>query len=328
MPNSLLNNASLWPSITTSIMIFLSVPVMASLSGDTDERNNLSSSPLINLPNNEINSFSINWQWTDSKGKSLKIKSFFDTDIVETSLLDSYKLSFSLSYPIKAIHTYLTPRLEFAIDRINFYTPNDQEKIKDIQYAFTNKDKSNASQLFWQAYNQYQNDAFYHLKITPCVHPDDEDLPCVRPNYSQLFYEYRAYLKDIATQLANQQSVNSAVKNAQHWVYAIPDREEHKNSFFSPISVLKSNEADSDEKALLLATLISQLAPEYELFMLYPSDSIGSVSPVWLTIDSKSGVKGQQIIINQNQYTVILGSKVKLDKILSSDTELISESLY
>ncbi|WP_249185379.1 hypothetical protein [Moritella sp. 5] len=301
---------------------------MASISGDTDERNNLSSSPLINLPNNEINSFSINWQWTDSKGKSLKIKSFFDTDIVETSLLDSYKLSFSLSYPIKAIHTYLTPRLEFAIDRINFYTPDDQKKIKDIQYAFTNKDESNASQLFWQAYNQYQNDAFYHLKITPCVHPDDEDLPCVRPNYSQLFYEYRAYLKDIATQLANQQSVDSAVKNAQYWVYAIPDREEHKNSFFSPISVLKSNEADSDEKALLLAALISQLAPEYELFMLYPSDSIGSVSPVWLTIDSKSGVKGQQIIINQNQYTVILGSKVKLDKILSSDTELISESLY
>ncbi|CAM2813083.1 hypothetical protein [Moritella viscosa] len=328
MPNSLLNNASLWPSITTSIIIFLSVPVMASLSGDTDERNKLSSSPLINLPNNEVNSFSINWQWTDSKGKNLKIKSFFDTDIVETSLLDSYKLSFSLSYPIKAIHTYLTPRLEFAIDRINFYTPDDQDKIKDIRYAFTNKDESNASQLFWQAYNQYQNDAFYHLKITPCVHPDDEDLPCVRPNYSQLFYEYRAYLKDIATQLAKQQSIDSAVKNAQNWVYAIPDRKEHKDSFFSPISVLKTNEADSDEKALLLATLISQLAPEYELFMLYPSDSIGSVSPVWLTIDSKSGVKGQQIMINKNQYTVISGSKVKLDKILSSDTELINESLY
>ncbi|MCJ8351665.1 hypothetical protein [Moritella sp.] len=328
MAPSFLNKASLWPSLTTSIMIFLSVPVMASLSGDTDERNNLSSTKQISLPNSEVNSFSINWQWTDHKGKNINVKSFFDTDIVETSLRDSYKLSFSLSHPIKAIHTYLTPRLEFAIERINFYTPDDQDKITDIKYAFTNKDESNASQLFWQAYNQYQNDAFYHLKITPCVHPDDEDLPCVRPNYSQLFYEYRAYLKDIATQLAKQQSFSTAVKNARHWVYAIPDREEHDNSFFSPISVLKTNEADSDEKALLLATLISQLAPEYELFMLYPSTSIGSVSPVWLTIDSKSGVEGQKIMINKNQYTVISGSKIKLDKMLSSNTKLISESLY
>jgi len=328
MPTSLSNKAALWRSITTGIMILLSVPVMASLSGDTDERNNLSSAKIINLPNNETNSFSINWQWTNNEGKNLKVKSFFDTAIVETSLLDSYKLSFSLSYPIKAIHTYLTPRLEFAIERINFYTPNDQEKITDIKYAFTNKDESHASQLFWQAYNQYQNDAFYHLKITPCVHPDDAELPCVRPNYSQLFYEYRAYLKDIATQLGKQQSFTTAIKNAQHWVYAIPDREEHDDSFFSPISVLKTNEADSDEKVLLLATLISQLAPEYELFMLYPSDSVGSVSPVWLTIDSKSGAEGQKIIINKNQYTVISGSKIKLDKMLSSNTELISESLY
>ena len=328
MPNSLLNKAALWSSITTSIMICLSVPVMASLSEDTDKRDNLYSSSLMNLPNSETNSFSINWQWTDNQGKNLTVKSFFDTDIVETSLLDSYKLSFSLSYPIKAIHTYLTPRLEFAIERINFYTTDEKDKITDIRYAFTNKDESSSSQLFWQAYNQYQNDAFYHLKITPCVHPDDNDLPCVRPNYSQLFYEYRTYLKDIATQLSDQQSFSSAVKNAQNWVYAIPDREEHDDSFFSPISVLKTNEADSDEKVLLLATLISQLAPEYELFMLYPSDSIGSVSPVWLTIDSKSGIEGQQIIINQNQYTVISGSKIKLDKMLSSNTKLISESLY
>ncbi|PKH07269.1 hypothetical protein [Moritella sp. Urea-trap-13] len=328
MPHSSLCKAPLWSSIATSIMMFLSIPVMASLSSDTDERNKLSSSKQISLPNSETNSFSINWQWTDREGKDLKVKSFFDTELVETSLQDSYKLSFSLSNPIKAIHTYLTPRLEFAIERINFYTPDDQDKITDIRYAFTNKADSNASQLFWQAYNQYQNDAFYHLKISPCVHPDNKELPCVRPNYSQLFYEYRAYLKDIATQLAKQQSFITAVDNARHWVYAIPDREEHDNSFFSPISVLKTNEADSDEKALLLATLISQLAPKYELFMLYPSNSIGSVSPVWLTIDSKSGIEGQRIMINQNQYTVISGSKIKLDKMLSSNTELISESLY
>ncbi|WP_392340840.1 hypothetical protein [Moritella marina] len=328
MPLSSPNKATLCSVISTYLITLLLLPVIASTPGDSNERTNLSYTQQISLPDSETNSFSINWQWVDKEGNNFKIKSFFDTDIVETSLLDSYKLSFSLSNPIKAIHTYLTPRLEFAIERINFYTPDEQNKITDIRYAFTNKDESNASQLFWQAYNQYQNDAFYHLKITPCVHPDNKELPCVRPNYSQLFYEYRAYLKDIATQLSEQQSFVTAVKNARHWVYEIPDRAERDDSFFSPISVLKTNEADSDEKALLLASLISQLAPEYELFMLYPSSSIGSVSPVWLTIESKSGVEGQQIVINDNQYTVISGSKVKLDKVLSSNTELISESLY
>jgi hypothetical protein len=62
--------------------------------------------------------------------------------------------------------------------------------------------------------------------------------------------------------------------------------------------------------------------------MLYPSNSIGSVSPVWLTIESESGIEGKQITINSNQYTVISGSKTKLEKMLSSNTEMTSESLY
>jgi len=33
-------------------------------------------------------------------------------------------------------------------------------------------------------------------------------------------------------------------------------------------------------------------------------------------------------MINDNQYTVISGSQMKLDKMISSNTELISESLY
>ena len=74
MAHSFLNKASLWPSLTTSIMIFLSVPVMASLSGDTDERNKLSSAKQISLPNSEVNSFSISWQWTDHEGKDINVK--------------------------------------------------------------------------------------------------------------------------------------------------------------------------------------------------------------------------------------------------------------
>jgi len=138
MPLSSFNKVTLCSALSSYILMILLVPVMASLPSDTDALDKLSYPKQLSLPNSETNSFSINWQWTDKEGNNLKIKSFFDTDIVETSLLDSYKLSFSLSNPIKAIHTYLTPRLEFAIERINFYTPDDQHKITDIRYAFTN----------------------------------------------------------------------------------------------------------------------------------------------------------------------------------------------
>ena len=286
------------------------------------------------LPQEQTSAFYVNSKWQNHHGNKLHLHSFFNTDSVVASVLDSYKVSYSLNYPIKAIHTYLTPRLKYAIKRINYFTPSKGDQLPDIKAAFISKNETPNSKLFWQAYNQYQDDAFYHLKISPCVHPDSADLPCVRPNYSQLFYEYKPYVKTIAKQLhlpqdsSAKHSFVDAIENAQEWVQIMPDRDEEQDHFAPPISVLKSNLADSDEKALLLATLVSQVAPQYKLFMVYPSASIGSVSPVWLTIDSKSGMKGKQITINSNQYTVISGSDNQLEEMLSVNTRMTSESLY
>lgn len=285
------------------------------------------------LPQEQTSAFYVNSKWQNHHGNYLHLHSFFNTDSVVTSVLDSYKVSYSLNYPIKAIHTYLTPRLQYAIKRINYFTPSKADQIKDMKTAFISKNDTNSSKLFWQAYSQYQDDAFYHLKISPCIHPDSAELPCVRPNYSQLFYEYKPYVKTIANQFylsnnSKQHSFVDAIENAQEWVQIMPDRDEVQDHFAPPISVLKSNSADSDEKALLLATLVSQVAPQYKLFMVYPSASIGSVSPVWLTIDSKSGMKGKQITINSNQYTVISGSDNQLEEMLSVNTRMTSESLY
>ena len=272
--------------------------------------------------------FAVNWHWQDIYGQALSVNSEFAQDTVEHSLLDSYKVSFSLTYPIKAIHAFLSPRLEYAIQRINYYSDDHEPKITDLKSAFATTDESRTSQLFWQAYNQYQDDAFYHLKISPCVHPEHVERPCVRPNYSQLFYENRGHLKDIARQLSSQQPLLRAVKDAQHWVYRIPNKSEQQGNFLPPVSVLQSNVADSDEKALLLAALVSQLVPKYSLHLLYPSASVGSVSPVWLIIDSKSGVEGQKITLNNGQFTIISGSKSALDEMISSATKMTNESLY
>ncbi len=56
------------------------------------------------------------------------------------------------------------------------------------------------STLFWQAYQQYQDDAFYQMRVVPCVHPANRKLPCVRPNYSQLFYQFKGDLRALAKQ--------------------------------------------------------------------------------------------------------------------------------
>lgn len=309
-------------------LTFIPLLVNTTFASQSNEPHTHKSRLLNDIPPAQRSAFSVNKQISSFHGDELHLNCSFEAHTVEHALLDSYKVSFSLNDPIKAIHTYLTPRLEFALKRINQFNPDEEDKITDLQAAFYRKDDSDSSQMFWSAYNQYQDDAFYHLKISPCVHPEDKDLPCVRPNYSQLFYEYKPHLKEIAAQLQQQYSSINAIKHAQQWVYTIPNREEEKAHFSPPVSVLKTNKADSDEKALLLATLVSQVAPQYKLYIIYPSSSVGSVSPIWLTIESASGMSGKQVTIDKQQYTVISGSDTKLESMIANKTNMTSESLY
>lgn len=269
----------------------------------------------------------LDWFWQNEHGQSQEIKANFSRNQVKQGIEDQQKLNYSLNKPVRALHTYIEPRLSHVVNSINYYSPENAVKFSSIEHAFSIKDSTVESRLFWQAYYQYQDDAFAFLRVSPCM-VQDQDKPCIRPNYSQLFYDYRQSFKLLAEQLRSTEGAHRSISNAQSWVFAIPQAEEEAASFSPPLSVLLENTADSDEIALLLATIISQLEPSYQMYLVYPADSNGSVSPAWLTIESKSGAKGSPVVINNTQHTLLTGSSNLLKEMMIANTQMVSEPLY
>ncbi|MGL5607053.1 MAG: hypothetical protein ACRDDN_03140, partial [Aeromonas veronii] len=98
--------------------------------------------------------------------------------------------------------------------------------------------------------------------------------------------------------------------------------------FAPPLQALQDNKADSDEKALLMASLLAELAPQYVLSIIYPDISIGSVSPAWLAITADSGVPGDVVVINNQRHVLLTGSSLLAQQMTMAKIPLISESLY
>ena len=214
-----------------------------------------------------------------------------------------------------------------SINLINQSSPETATKFRNLEQAFTLRDDSMESMLFWQAYQQYQEDAFYQMRVIPCVHPANRKLPCVRPDYSQLFYHFKGHLKPLAQQFAAKDLATS-VSLLQEWLNAIPTQPEQLDHFAPPLQALQDNKADSDEKALLMASLLAELAPQYVLSIIYPDISIGSVSPAWLAITADSGVPGDVVVINNQRHVLLTGSSLLAQQMTMAKIPLISESLY
>ncbi len=165
------------------------------------------------------------------------------------------------------------------------------------------------------------------MRVVPCVHPANRKLPCVRPDYSQLFYHFKGQLKPLAQQFAAKDLATS-VSLLQEWLNAIPTQPEQLDHFAPPLQALQDNKADSDEKALLMASLLAELAPQYVLSIIYPDISIGSVSPAWLAITADSGVPGDVVVINNQRHVLLTGSSLLAQQMTMAKIPLISESLY
>ena len=102
-------------------MMMVSIPAMASLSADSDMRSTLASPRPISLPDREINSFSINWQWTDTQGNHLKVNSTFGT---LNFLADNY------GYVLEQSTTKANPiTFRFDNDRYRIYSGSSGEAL-------------------------------------------------------------------------------------------------------------------------------------------------------------------------------------------------------
>ena len=272
----------------------------------------------------EIN---MSWQWQSTDGQRKHFQLTTDDQVMAASRHEMSLLEASLTNPLETLYAYISPRLYNSINLINQSSPETATKFRNLEQAFTLRDNSMESLLFWQAYQQYQEDAFYQMRVIPCVHPANRKLPCVRPDYSQLFYHFKGQLKPLAQQFAAKDLATS-VSLLQEWLNAIPTQPEQLDHFAPPLQALQDNKADSDEKALLMASLLAELAPQYVLSIIYPDISIGSVSPAWLAITADSGVPGDVVVINTQRHVLLTGSSLLAQQMTMAKIPLISESLY
>ncbi|WP_139707496.1 hypothetical protein [Aeromonas allosaccharophila] len=272
----------------------------------------------------EIN---MSWQWQSTDGQRKHFQLTTDDQVMAASRHEMSLLEASLTNPLETLYAYISPRLYNSINLINQSSPETATKFRNLEQAFTLRDNSMESLLFWQAYQQYQEDAFYQMRVVPCVHPANRKLPCVRPDYSQLFYHFKGQLKPLAQQFAAKDLATS-VSLLQEWLNAIPTQPEQLDHFAPPLQALQDNKADSDEKALLMASLMAELAPQYVLSIIYPDISIGSVSPAWLAITADSGVPGDVVVINNQRHVLLTGSSLLAQQMTMAKIPLISESLY
>lgn len=275
-------------------------------------------------PSNQI---SMRWQWQSIDGRYKLFHLTTDYQVMAASNHEMTQLTTALTQPLETLYAYISPRLYNSINRINQNSPETATKFRNLEQAFRLRDNSMESLQFWQAYQQYQEDAFYQMKVVPCVHPADRKLPCVRPDYSQLFYHFKGHLKPLAQQFAAR-DLTTTVSLLQEWLNAIPTAPEQQDHFALPLQALQNNKADSDEKALLMASLLAELAPQYVLSIIYPDISSGSVSPAWLAISADSGIPGDVVVINNQRHVLLTGSSLQAQQMTMAKIPLISESLY
>ncbi|CAJ1794641.1 hypothetical protein LMCDFJHI_01810 [Aeromonas salmonicida] len=269
----------------------------------------------------------LSWQWQSADGQQKRLQLNTNERIMSVSRHEMTLLDAALNYPLETLYSYISPRLYNSINLINQNSPETATKFRNLEQAFTLRDDSMESTLFWQAYQQYQDDAFYQMRVVPCVHPSNRKLPCVRPNYSQLFYQFKGDLKPLAKQFSAKDLATS-VGLLQEWLSGIPTPPEQMDHFTPPLQALQNNKADSDEKALLMASLLAELAPQYMLSIIYPNISIGSVSPAWLAITADSGLKGDTVVIGNQRHVLLTGSPLLAEQMTMAKIPLVSEPLY
>ncbi|MGY3928058.1 hypothetical protein [Aeromonas simiae] len=270
---------------------------------------------------------SLQWQWRSHDGQEHHIRFDATARDVATSHRDMQRLDAALNAPLETLFAQMGQKLQHTLTAINQSSPASAPKFSTLDEAFSRRDDTPESLQFWQAYHQYQSDAFYEMRIAPCVHPSDRNLPCVRPNYSQLFYELKGALRPLAQQFS-QADMPRSVALAQEWLAAIPSSGEQMEHFAPPLQALQRNQADSDERALLMAALVAELAPQYPLSIIYPDISVGSVSPAWLAISADSGIKGETVLINHQSHVLLTGSPLLVQQMMLGNIRLISEPLY
>jgi hypothetical protein len=87
------------------------------------------------------------WQWADTQGDFQQLKLQFSEEMVNQSEIETFRISYSLTYPSQAISAYLSPRLEHAISMINQYVDDPETRLDDILNALRSDSESPSSKM-------------------------------------------------------------------------------------------------------------------------------------------------------------------------------------
>ena len=113
---------------------------------------------------NEIN---LSWQWQSADGQRKHLQLSTDERAFSASRHEMTQLDTALNFPLETLYSYISPRLYNSINQINQHSPETATKFRNLEQAFTLHDSSLESAQFWQAYRQYQEDAFYEMRVQP-----------------------------------------------------------------------------------------------------------------------------------------------------------------
>lgn len=116
---------------------------------------------------------------TDGQQKHLLLNT--DERVISASRHEMSLLDASLNYPLETLYSYISPRLYNSINLINQTSPETATKFRNLEQAFTLHDDSMESTLFWQAYQQYQDDAFIRCGWCPASIPPIASCPACVP---------------------------------------------------------------------------------------------------------------------------------------------------
>ena len=214
-------------------------------------------------------------------------------------------LDTALNYPLETLCSHISPRLYNSINQINQHSPETATKFRNLEQAFTLHDSSLESTQFWQAYRQYQEDAFYEMRVQPCIHPANHKLPCVRPNYSQLFYQFKPQAPGPAV-------LGQGSRHQRHPAAGVAERHSHPARTDGPLRPALAGPAGQQGRQRREGAADGKppgrAGPQYSLSIIYPNISIGSVSPAWLAITADSGLKGDTLLIGNQRHVLLTGS--------------------
>ncbi|RKF14471.1 hypothetical protein DBZ36_17620 [Alginatibacterium sediminis] len=281
----------------------------------------------LQLPERPEQAYDNQWLWAGADGNLLQIKLRLSQEELYQSNLEQFRVNYTLQYPRQAMAIYLTPRLNHAVKAIHQYSGSSNE-VPSITQAINTRDDSPGSQLFWSAYMQYQGDAMRFFNVAPCVFNNTLSGACLRPDYSSLFYNNLKRLEPLALQFKVEDKPRESLNNALDWLSSLDTKQEDNTVFAGPAQVVMMQAADSDERALLLAILVSHLAPELPMYVVYSSQLSPESSPVWLALDARSGLEGPSVMIDSRPHVIISGPKEIAKEQLLVGNALVSTSIY